>query len=86
MSDETMIFSIRDLSGGVNLASNDFIHGQDEVHLMINFDLKRLGSITKINGYSIYGTKVNNASEILGLGNFYYSDGQNQFLGVEITI
>lgn len=80
------VYSVRDLSGGVNLASNDFIHGVDELNLTVNFNLNRLGSVQKIFGYSVYGTKVTNASEILGIGNFYYSTGQKQLLGVDLEI
>ena len=86
VNENWLVYPIRDLSGGTNLASNDFIHGADEVELAVNWNLNNLGSLTKIFGYSEYGTEINNASEILGIGNFYYSTGQKQLIGVNIII
>jgi len=83
MADNTQVFPIRDLSGGTNLTSNDFLHGADELDLIVNWNLDRLGSIQKVFGYSSYGTRINDAVNILGIGNFYYSGGQKQLLGVD---
>lgn len=77
------IFPVRDLSGGTNILSNDFTHGADELGLILNWDLKTIGSLTKIHGYSSYGTRVNDAVNTLGLGNFYYSGGQKQLLALD---
>ena len=83
MSNDWMIFPVRDLSGGVNLLSNDFVQGQDEVRLAVNFNLDRIGSLTKINGYSSYGERINDAVNTLGYGNFYFSGGQRQLVAVD---
>ena len=83
MTNELQVFPVRDLSGGVNLVSNDFIHGADELGLIVNWNLNRLGSVQKIFGYSSYGERINDAINILGIGNFYYSGGQQQLLGVD---
>jgi len=83
MADNTQVFPIRDLSGGVNLTSNNFIQGADELRLIVNWNLEILGSIQKVSGYSNYGTRINDAINILGIGNFYYSGGQKQLLGVD---
>jgi len=83
MANEWLVYPIRDLSGGTNLASNDFIHGADELGLIVNWNLNRIGSIQKIFGYSSYGERINDAINILGIGNYYYSGGQKQLLGVD---
>jgi len=86
MSNDWLVYPVRDLSGGSNLLSNDFIHGADELGPIVNWDLRRLGSLTKVSGYSEYGTKVGNSTEVLGLGNFYYTNGQQQLLGLNIEV
>jgi hypothetical protein len=78
-----LVYPVRDLSGGTNLLSNDFLHGQDELGLIVNWDLNKLGSIQKIFGYSSYGERVHDAINVLGIGNYYYSGGQAQLLGID---
>jgi len=81
-----LLFPVRDLSGGTNLASNDFIHGADELGLIVNWDLTKIGSITKVFGYSSYGESVIHANNTLGLANFYYTNNQKLLLGLDLAI
>ena len=72
------ITQVHDLSDGTNILSTDFISTPTEMDLIVNWDLKKIGALKKISGYSTRGDLPTGVTEVLGLGNYYYTNGQQQ--------
>ncbi len=78
MATNWQIFSVRDLSGGVNRSPSEFLQGQDEMRMAINWGLKEIGALKKDGGYLRRGSDVESVTTVLGLTPFYYGSGQKQ--------
>lgn len=79
------IFTVRDLSGGMNRSVSELVQPKDEVLLSINWDTSTIGQLTKSTGYSMRGTAITNNEEVLGGASFYYADTQQLLMGVDLT-
>lgn len=79
------IFSVRDLSGGVNRAVSEFLQAKDEFRRISNYNLDTIGALTKDTGYSQRGDNIANATEILGLTPFYYGANREQLAAVDLS-
>lgn len=74
------LYSVRDLSGGMNRAVGEFMQSKDEMRLIVNYDLDDIGNLKKIPGYYQRGSSVDGGTEVLGLTPFYYGNSQQQIV------
>jgi hypothetical protein len=72
------ILQVHDLSDGTNILSTDFISAPTELDIIVNWNLNKIGALTKIPGYTARGNVPSGVTEVLGLTNYYYSTGQAQ--------
>jgi len=79
------IYSVRDLSGGLNRAVSEFLQAKDEFRRLANWCLDDIGGLKKTYGYVQRGSNITNATSILGLTPFYYGSNKKQLAVVDLS-
>ena len=60
------VLQVHDLSDGTNILSTDFISAPTELDIVVNWNLNKIGALTKIPGYTARGNLPANVIEVLG--------------------
>ena len=71
-----------DFSGGVNQAVARLVMAPNECETLENAELKKIGPISKVKGYSQRGADVSTGYEILGMCSGYKADGTMKQIAV----
>jgi len=64
-----------DSSGGINQSASRLLLASNEANVIQNGELEKIGPITKVRGYTVHGSAVNDTYSILGMESAYKSDG-----------
>ena len=65
---------------GVQTKTSDILMAEDECKEIINVDLSKYGLIQKRAGYTQMGDQITSDKDILGLLQYYASDGTSQLI------